>query len=202
MKRIIKDTAAFRSKYGFTLLEVVLAIAIMLVLTTMMMNGFAATMSYSYHTSIYSQTAATNYRSAMANIAGKSADPDTSYTTIDATGAAGDTIQLTMSSATFPSSRTMNVRRYMYNKGTEGIAQYGYRSEVENYTGATGAATDTDDGTYSNNRITFFYIPKVNIHGAQESTRGKIVVRRIKTGTTFKYYWYDTVNGTTLGEVT
>ena len=197
MKRIIKETAAFRSRYGFTLLEVVLAIAIMLILTTMMMNGFAATMSYSYHTSIYAQTAASNYKSAMNEIATKSTAGNAVYKTIDKAGATGDKVTLTMTPVTtstaFPSTRTMTVRRYMYLKGTESIAQYGYRSQVENYTG--GAAND--DGTYANNRITYFYVPKVNVNGS-EATRGNIRVTRAGT----KYYWFDTVNNKQLDEIT
>ena len=52
MVRITKVKTSI-SKIGFTLLEVILSVAIMLILTTMMMNGFAATMSYSYHTSVF-----------------------------------------------------------------------------------------------------------------------------------------------------
>ena len=56
MKRLLKNKSQ-----GFTLLETLLSVAIMVIISTMLLNGFAATMGYSYHTSVYNKSAASNY---------------------------------------------------------------------------------------------------------------------------------------------
>lgn len=61
MKRQFKS----KKSKGFTLLETILSVAIMVIISTMLLNGFAATMGYSYHTSVYAQSAASNYSSSM-----------------------------------------------------------------------------------------------------------------------------------------
>lgn len=55
MKRITKN------KRGFTLLEVMLAVAIMAVSSTMIMVGFLTTMTYSRNSALYSRVGASNY---------------------------------------------------------------------------------------------------------------------------------------------
>lgn len=61
MKRIFK----IKIRSGFTLLETLLSVAIMVIISTMLLNGFAATMGYSYHTSVYTKAAAVNYGKCM-----------------------------------------------------------------------------------------------------------------------------------------
>ena len=61
MKRIFKN----KIKTGFTLLETLLSVAIMVIISSMLLNGFAATMGYSYHTSVYTKAAAANYSGCM-----------------------------------------------------------------------------------------------------------------------------------------
>ena len=65
MKRFIK----LNSRKGFTLVETVLAIFILLVVSTMLINGFITTMAYSYQTSIYSKSAGSNYKACMNTVA-------------------------------------------------------------------------------------------------------------------------------------
>lgn len=64
MKRQFKR----KGQQGFTLLETLLSVAIMVIISTMLLNGFAATMGYSYHTSVYSKSAASNYGYCMATL--------------------------------------------------------------------------------------------------------------------------------------
>lgn len=65
MKRLFKK----KRQKGFTLLETLLSVAIMVIISTMLLNGFAATMGYSYHTSVYSKAAAVNYSKSMSTLA-------------------------------------------------------------------------------------------------------------------------------------
>lgn len=61
MKRLLK----IKIKTGFTLLETLLSVAIMVIISSMLLNGFGATMGYSYHTSVYTKAAAANYSGCM-----------------------------------------------------------------------------------------------------------------------------------------
>lgn len=61
MKKFIKKN----NRKGFTLVETLLAIFILIVVSTMLINGFIATMAYSYQTSVYSKSAGTNYKACM-----------------------------------------------------------------------------------------------------------------------------------------
>ena len=57
MKRFIKKS----NRKGFTLVETFFATFILVVISTMLVNGFVATMGYSYQTSVYSKSGAYNY---------------------------------------------------------------------------------------------------------------------------------------------
>ena len=64
MKRFIKNN----NRKGFTLVETILAIFILIVVSTMLINGFITTMAYSYQTSVYSKSAGSNYKACMNQI--------------------------------------------------------------------------------------------------------------------------------------
>ena len=49
-----------KNKKAFSLLEVLLAVAILLIASTMVMQGFMSTLSYSANTAIYAKSGATN----------------------------------------------------------------------------------------------------------------------------------------------
>lgn len=59
MKKFIK----IKSKKGFTLLETLLATAILVIIGSMLMEGFITAMGYSYNSSVYSRSA--SYNSAL-----------------------------------------------------------------------------------------------------------------------------------------
>jgi prepilin-type N-terminal cleavage/methylation domain-containing protein len=61
MKRFIKTA----NRKGFTLVETLLATFILVVISTMLVNGFITTMGFSYQTSVYSKSGANNYGLAM-----------------------------------------------------------------------------------------------------------------------------------------
>ena len=56
MKRFAKN----KTKKGFTLLEVLLATAILVIISSMLMEGFISAMGFSYNTSVYSRSASYN----------------------------------------------------------------------------------------------------------------------------------------------
>ena len=57
------------NKKGFTLLEVLLAVAILLIASTMVMQGFMSTLSYSGNTAIYAKYGGKNGKTVNAKIA-------------------------------------------------------------------------------------------------------------------------------------
>jgi type II secretory pathway pseudopilin PulG len=64
MKRLNKS-----NKFGFTLVETLLATFILVVISTMLINGFIATMGYSYQTSVYVKSGSKNYEACMDKVA-------------------------------------------------------------------------------------------------------------------------------------
>lgn len=65
MKRIAK----FTGRKGFTLVETLLATVILVIVSTMLINGFVSTMGYSYQTSVYIKSGGNNYAACMDKVA-------------------------------------------------------------------------------------------------------------------------------------
>ena len=61
----MKKFAKTNSRKGFTLVETLLAVFILIVVSTMLINGFITTMAYSYQTSVYTKSGANNYKACM-----------------------------------------------------------------------------------------------------------------------------------------
>ncbi len=61
----MKKFSKSNSRKGFTLVETLLAVFILIVVSTMLINGFITTMAYSYQTSVYSKSGASNYKACM-----------------------------------------------------------------------------------------------------------------------------------------
>ena len=77
MKRFSKNN----SKKGFTLLEVLLATAILVIISSMLMEGFISAMGFSYNSSVYSRSASYNSQLCLTQLATWSmyADHHSSY---------------------------------------------------------------------------------------------------------------------------
>ena len=58
----------YKSKKGFTLLEIVLAVAILMIMSTALVQGFLSTLQYSYDTSLYLRMSKSNYGRAVSNL--------------------------------------------------------------------------------------------------------------------------------------
>lgn len=165
MKRFLKNNSQ-----GFTLLETLLSVAIMVIMSTMLLNGFAATMGYSYHTSVYTKSAASNYSASMTTLSqlhAKSAAYNTSntpipnnyyYAGLDYLGkgkydAAATSCPITIG---FDSSGATNATGVTLNS-INGV-EYAYKGVTDdiNITGTI------ENQSVAGNRRTFFYIPTVN----------------------------------------
>ena len=66
MKRLIKRS----NRKGFTLVETLLATFILVVISTMLINGFITTMGYSYQSAVYNKSASMNYSLCMESAGG------------------------------------------------------------------------------------------------------------------------------------
>jgi prepilin-type N-terminal cleavage/methylation domain-containing protein len=206
MKRLFKK----KRQKGFTLLETLLSVAIMVIITTMLLNGFSATMGYSYHTSVYSKAAAQNYSSSMGTLSdlhGKSKAYETDGSMVENNYAIAGAVALGKGSYGGANS-TSKVK-------IEFTAQAGYTTnaagvDVLNDLNAvefayTAVPTSIDiGGTIDNtsvaaNRRTFFYLPTWNydpdkIEGAgdpmAEAWLGHVNIYLINTGADKgKYCW-------------
>ena len=65
----------YKSKKGFTLLEIVLAVAILMIMSTALVQGFLSTLQYSYDTSLYLRMSKSNYGRAVSNLSNYSNSP-------------------------------------------------------------------------------------------------------------------------------
>lgn len=72
MKRFSK----IKNKKGFTLLETLLATCILVIISSMLMEGFITAMGYSYNSSVYSRSAAYNSQLCVTQLATWSAKAD------------------------------------------------------------------------------------------------------------------------------
>lgn len=135
MKKIIKTS----TKKGFTLLEVMLAVAVMAISSTMIMEGFIAVMNCSRNSTIYSRVGGAHYAELIKKIADTSATP-----------LASRTYSGTKSTITFSSGISSGMI----------IWRNGNSTETVNINAATGNQREADiNATYVDNRAAFFYMP-------------------------------------------
>lgn len=147
MKRIFKHT----SKRGFTLLEVMLATAIMTILSVMIMKGFLSTMNYAHNNNIYNKMGAKNYKSALNKVTtmvsyGKGEGLQNRINALKSEGTA-DTINLNFAiGGGGVSSRTMSIRRWEFDDNT-GVNV------------ASIVTTEFNEGSSVSHRHSFFFQP-------------------------------------------
>lgn len=142
MKKLIKTN----SKKGFTLLEVMLAVAVMAIGSTMIMQGFIATMNCSRNSKVYSRVGASHYAELISNI---SENSQLSAKDRNLTGGSGTTIN-------FGSTFDTGIYLWRLTNGT------GAAEDTINVSGANAYAQALEDSLASStidNRAAFFYIP-------------------------------------------
>ena len=174
MKRVLKQT----NKKGFTLVETLLATFILVVVSTMLTNGFIATMGYSYQTSIYNKSGANNYAACMNKIA--------DWNTLADRGTSGR--QKALEGVSASSLKTLT---FDCPAGTEGIktlyvgveSQYQLTNTIPSTLPFQSAAYAPRDGvTYgsedqlADNRKAIYYYPEY-FRGADSTSKYKIGIR-------------------------
>lgn len=177
MKRFIK----LKSRKGFTLVETLLAIFILIVISTMLINGFITTMAYSYQTSIYSKSAGNNYKACMNQVATWSHYQNKGVDGREAHGQnyidAANNHVLSFSGSTTNSFESLSV-------AVEKNTNLGY-TVPGTLTYNSGQYAPTNDA-YADNRTTFFYYPEY-CSDADGNHTGEIVV--MYKASTDQYYW-------------
>ena len=165
------------NKKGFSLIEVMLAVAILLFASTMIMNGFMSTMKYSYSTSVYAKSAADNYQEATEKFTSLMSKNFGAYLALANDGSADPgKITLTGASGGSAISEEINLRKFKFEEGANVPLTGDY---IEYYGGG--------DDTYANNRTTFYYYPSYNGTG---DSLGK--VRIYYNNDTNEYVWVNT----------
>ena len=181
MKRLIKQI----NRKGFTLVETLLATFILVVVSTMLINGFIATMGYSYQTSVYSKSGSNNYTACMATLATWSDTPNT--------GTGGREEQ----GKGYCSGNRSNATVLTFEEGSITASFEDVFVHIEAETdldstvptslpfGQDTFAPSADD--LADNRKTFVYYPEYWQKDGNNATLGKVVV--MYNADTGKYYW-------------
>lgn len=206
MKRVFKK----KRQQGFTLLETLLSVAIMVIISTMLLNGFAATMGYSYHTSVYSKAAAQNYSSSMGTLSSlhsKSKAYETDGTMVENNYALAGAVYLGKGTYGGASSNSQVKIEFQaqagYTTNAAGVDVLNDLNAVEFAYTAIPTSIDiggtVDNTSVAANRRTFFYLPTWNydpdkVSGASnlmsEAYLGHVNIYLINTGANAgKYCW-------------
>lgn len=138
-----------KSKAGFTLLEVLLAVVILVIASTMIMQGFIAVMVIGRNNRAYAVSGENNYRLAMNTTLAKNA---TAANQIDNITALADDDYGTLT-ATYAANSAYGVTS---NRLSLIVDLDSYSDETAGYT-RTVAGDVIDDGSVVNNRFAFFY---------------------------------------------
>ncbi len=147
MRRISKNIG----KRAFTLLEVLLAVAIGLIASTMILEGVVSTMQYSSNTVFFSKLAETHEASAYHQIALSHKDlGDGKYGNVDTTAVQG-TLTFTTSTGI---TRSISVNEYAYGQLN---STSGSTSNINELSSTIGV--ENSSAIVSDNRYASVYIP-------------------------------------------
>ena len=171
MKRFSK----FKSKKGFTLLETLLATAILVIVGSMLMEGFITAMGFSYNSSVYSRSAAFNSQLCITQLAKwsmygdgiASYDPANSKT-VDIPAAYADVGQYAWNkNPNYTNAKYISFEGSVSggNMGNIRVAVYeekDVKTGSNNLNSFTNETIEGNDEAYADNRMILFYYPKQN----------------------------------------
>ena len=178
MKRRIKRL----NRKGFTLVETLLSAVILVVISTMLFNGFIATMGFSYQTSVYVKSGANNYTACMNEVA--------QWSHLENTGADGREVRgkayytANGSSATSLEFDCGSWPYTLEELSVEIIAYTDLKLTVPNT--VNGYEFSPNNESLADNRKAIVYYPEY-WQGSNASSLGKVIV--MYNAKTNKYYW-------------
>ena len=179
MKQIVKKN----NRKGFTLVETILAVFILVVISSMLVSGFITTMGYSYQTAIYNKSAAMNYSLCMEETA--KWNRKSTYL------AGGREAAISGAGLTTKTLTFSNAGNSIYTNLTPitvGVIKYSSLNNVVPgslpYMDPRYAPSDSSSHSYVDNRTSFVYYP------AHYNDAGDYIVMKDTTNSTkTTYYW-------------
>ncbi len=159
------------SKKGFTLLEVLLATAILVIISSMLMQGFITTMGFSYNSSVYARSAAWNSKLCIAQLGTWSANADL-YEYDTSTSSFKKTKTKAYSDTEFTNSSAS--KKINFGQGTVGSKLGSVSVAIHKETGVKVTASELNGfkteklsvgDRYADNRAILFYYPSYNGEG-------------------------------------
>jgi type II secretory pathway pseudopilin PulG len=178
MKRRIKRL----NRKGFTLVETLLSAVILVVISTMLFNGFIATMGFSYQTSVYVKSGANNYTACMNEVAQWSHLENTGA---DGREARGKAYYTANGNSATPLKFDCGSWPYTLEElNVEIIAYTDLKLTVPNT--VNGYEFSPNNESLADNRKAIVYYPEY-WQGSNASSLGKVIV--MYNAKTNKYYW-------------
>lgn len=159
------------SKKGFTLLEVLLATAILVIISSMLMQGFITTMGFSYNSSVYARSAAWNSKLCIAQLGTWSANADL-YEYDTSSGSFKKTKTAAYNDTEFTNSSAS--KKISFGQGTVGSKLGSVSVAIHKETGVKVTASElngfkteklSEGDRYADNRAILFYYPSYNGEG-------------------------------------
>jgi len=208
MKRFSK----FKSKKGFTLLETLLATAILVIVGSMLMEGFITAMGFSYNSSVYSRSAAYNSQLCITQLAKwsmygdgiASYDPSTS-STVAIPAAYKDVGQYAWDQTGHYANPKYISFEGAVSGGNMGKLRVAVYEEKDVKTGSNNLNTFTNetikgnDDAYADNRTILFYYPKQN--GTPTNTYFGNTHVYVKSDGTYVWGYEDSTNPAAISGV-
>ncbi|MBQ6016316.1 MAG: prepilin-type N-terminal cleavage/methylation domain-containing protein [Clostridiales bacterium] len=178
MKRRIKRL----NRKGFTLVETLLSAVILVVISTMLFNGFIATMGFSYQTSVYVKSGANNYTACMNEVA--------QWSHLENTGADGREVR----GKAYYTANGSSATSLEFDCGSWPYTLEELNVEIIAYTDLKLTVPNTVNGyefspnneSLADNRKAIVYYPEY-WQGSNASSLGKVIV--MYNAKTNKYYW-------------
>ena len=177
-----------KSKKGFTLVETMLSVFILVVISTMLVSGFITTMGYSYQTAIYSKSAAMNYSMCMEdtgkwNMKSNYLDGGREEYINDNLGSLTSAELKFYPGSLYTSCQSINV---VIDKNTnlDGVVPGSLPYMDSRYA----PTNDNVAPSYVDNRTTFYYYPEYCSDGGAHA--GEVIVMMdASSADDIKYYW-------------
>ena len=194
---MLKIVKVKKTKKGFTLLETLLSVTLLVIVSTMLMNGFMSTMNYSHNTSVYWKSAGSNYAEAMSDLAEyaahggsddnsvktqayKKLSAETNDSTLYFTGLKGKELIITPKNDA--GQRVINLKVFKETKNNTGLNDN--VADIDDYEEYWNSASG--DSSYADNRYAFAFYPACN---NSDDAKHPGEIRIYKNASSGNLYW-------------